>query len=62
MIQLLLKSKAKKYFTDLKCTSRATKKCNTVREVKAKVKVVRHLVIDPVLKIGATFYSSLNLC
>ena len=43
--------------------SRATKKCNTVREVKAKVKAVRHFkVVDPVLKIGATFHRSLKLC
>ena len=35
--------------------SRATKKCNSVREVKVNAKTVRHFKVDPVLNIDTIF-------
>ena len=42
--------------------SAATKKYELVSHVNWKAKTLEHLKVDQVLKINATFYSSLDLC
>ena len=42
--------------------SEAAQKYKLVSELKSKAKVLRHFKVDPVLKIYATFYSSLDQC
>ena len=42
--------------------SRATNKYKLVSEVKSTSMAMRHCKLDPILKIYATFHSSLDLC